>query len=116
MHILSMLKTYWCVFHRTETIGEQLQTFEAEAMVLKTWMSTAKMKLDDLKHLSKEDMQNIGNIRTKVEHILVSSHRQMSQMILLIFYAVFIYHCLAFFPTLIVVVVACLVWCSVIVR
>ncbi|KAL8590281.1 hypothetical protein ACOMHN_006397 [Nucella lapillus] len=55
---------------KTETIGEQLQIFEAEAMVLKTWMATAKMKLDDLKHLSEEDLQNIGNIRTKVEHLL----------------------------------------------
>ena len=58
---------------RTETIGEQLQIFEAEAMVLKTWMSTARMKLDDLKHLSEDDLQNIGSIRTKVEHILVSA-------------------------------------------
>ena len=42
-------------------------------MVLKTWMSTARMRLEDLKHLSEDDMQNIGNIRTKVEHILVST-------------------------------------------
>ncbi|XP_076463745.1 nesprin-1-like isoform X2 [Babylonia areolata] len=55
---------------KTETIGEQLQIFEAEAMVLKTWMSTARMKLDDLQHLSEDDAHNIGNIRTKVEHIL----------------------------------------------
>ena len=42
-------------------------------MVLKTWMSTARMRLEDLKRLSEDDMQNIGNIRTKVEHILVST-------------------------------------------
>ena len=63
-----------CMFisTRTETIGEQLQIFEAEAMVLKTWMTTAKLKLEDLQHLSEEDKDNIGNIRAKVEHILVS--------------------------------------------
>jgi hypothetical protein len=47
--------------------------FEAEALVLKTWMTTAGMKLEDLKTLTPEDMANIGNIRTKVEHILVSN-------------------------------------------
>lgn len=41
-------------------------------MVLKAWMSTANKKLDILQYLTEEDMQNIGNIRTKVEHVLVS--------------------------------------------
>lgn len=35
-------------------------------------MSTASKKLDILQYLTEEDMQNIGNIRTKVEHVLVS--------------------------------------------
>ena len=75
-----MINSYLCMCGRTETIGEQLQIFEAEAMVLRTWMTTAMMKLDDLKHLSEDDLQNIGNIRTKGEHILVStcSLRQVS--------------------------------------
>ena len=29
-NIMSTLKTYWCVCHRTEMIGEQLQTFEVD--------------------------------------------------------------------------------------
>lgn len=57
---------------RTEKLGEQLQAFEAEAAVLRTWLLTAKMKLTDIKHLSDQDQQSIATIRSKNDKLLVS--------------------------------------------
>ena len=58
---------------RTEKLGEQLQAFEAEAAVLKTWLLTAKMKLADIKHLSEKDQQSIATIRSKNDKLLVGN-------------------------------------------
>ncbi|KAK3090167.1 hypothetical protein FSP39_009684 [Pinctada imbricata] len=55
---------------RSETLGDQLQSFETEATVLMTWLSTAKAKLSGIKHLSDQDQQSIATIRNKVDKLL----------------------------------------------
>ncbi|XP_041353316.1 nesprin-1-like isoform X4 [Gigantopelta aegis] len=55
---------------KMETLGDQLQTFEAEATILNSWLATAKMKLASMKQLTEKDRQSMAAIRTKVEKLL----------------------------------------------
>ena len=61
-----------CSFSRSQSLGDQLQIFEAEATVLKSWLSAARSKLTSIKQLSSTDLRSIATVRNKIDKILVS--------------------------------------------
>ena len=69
--------TYTCMFVtcRSQSLGDQLQVFEAEAAVLKSWLAAARSKLTSIKQLSSTDLRSIATVRNKIDKILVSSCR-----------------------------------------
>ena len=59
---------------RSQSLGDQLQVFEAEAAVLKSWLAAARSKLTSIKQLSSTDLRSIATVRNKIDKILVSSN------------------------------------------
>ncbi|KAK6181522.1 hypothetical protein SNE40_009358 [Patella caerulea] len=55
---------------RTETLGDRLQRFEAEASILASWLATTNIKVISLKKLSKKEKKSIAGVRGKVEKLL----------------------------------------------
>ena len=49
--------------------------FEAEASILRSWLSAARSKLTGIKQLSSTDMKSIAVVRSKIDKILVSIHQ-----------------------------------------
>ncbi|KAH3846261.1 hypothetical protein DPMN_088560 [Dreissena polymorpha] len=55
---------------RSQSLGDQLQVFEAEAAILKSWLTAARSKLNSIKQLSSSDMKSIATVRGKIDKIL----------------------------------------------
>jgi hypothetical protein len=56
---------------RSQSLGEQLHVFEAEAAILKSWLTAARSKLNSIKQLSSSDLKSIATVRGKIDKILV---------------------------------------------
>ncbi|KAL3874929.1 hypothetical protein ACJMK2_037881 [Sinanodonta woodiana] len=55
---------------RTQSLGDQLQTFEADATVLRSWLTTERTKLTGIKQLSEVDLKSIATVRNKTDKLL----------------------------------------------
>lgn len=55
---------------RSQSLGDQLQVFEAEAAILKSWLTAARSKLNSIKQLSSTDLKSIATVRGKIDKIL----------------------------------------------
>ena len=74
LEVLPSILSVQLVPFRSQSLGDQLQVFEAEAAVLKSWLTAARSKLTSIKQLSSTDLRSIATVRNKIDKILVSLH------------------------------------------